>query len=116
MSNHVHIRYADEGSDTDADTVARRGRIAGKMIATVQIEEGVPHSCVIPDDIEAREVFAFAARDFAECTDTLDGDMDAHEDKRELAATKRVQRQRREAREVEAKEREAAEARARANS
>jgi hypothetical protein len=95
---YVHTHRADEGSDEDAATVERRGKIAGKLIAMIAIEEGVSHSCVIPDDLEASAVYDFVARDFEECDDTLDGDMNAHEDKREMAAVKRSARVRAEER------------------
>lgn len=95
---HFSVRIADDASDKNADTVARRGRIAGKMIGTVQVEDDISHSCVLPDDIEAREVPAFVERDFLECTDTLSGNTDDIEDRRELAATKRSMRQRAEER------------------
>ncbi len=42
---------ADEASDTNEAVVARRGSVAGKLIASVRITDEVSHSFIVPDEL-----------------------------------------------------------------
>lgn len=91
MTPQIHgIQPADKSSDKDADTVARRGKIAGKQIVTATIEscdgESVIHSCIVPDGTPIERIAAVVAEDFETSTEPLDGDLDALEERREKAS------------------------------